>query len=133
MPTAANITVKKADGTTDILWSVVAASGGDKSPAVFRSLTTSGSNGMHPELRVSSAQTASNTGRKVQYQMTFPHVYTDSTTGLVKVDTRANMQATIFVPADMPDTDLAEFAAQMGNLLASSLIKSVNSSGFAPM
>jgi hypothetical protein len=36
MPTMASITVKKADGTTDIVYDALAASGGDNSPAAWR-------------------------------------------------------------------------------------------------
>lgn len=36
MPTMANITVKKADGTTDIVFDAIAGSGGDTSAARWR-------------------------------------------------------------------------------------------------
>lgn len=36
MPTMANITVKKFDGTTDIVFDALSGSGGDGSPAVWR-------------------------------------------------------------------------------------------------
>lgn len=36
MPTMANLTVKKYDGVTDIVYDALSASGGDGSPAVWR-------------------------------------------------------------------------------------------------
>ena len=36
MPSMASITVKKYDGTTDIVFDALSASGGDNSPAVWR-------------------------------------------------------------------------------------------------
>lgn len=132
MPAIADLVIKKADGTTNITFSAVQPAGGDKSPAVFRSLSTTGTNGQHPELRVSSNSTKSNSGRQVQLAFSYPSVYTDTTTGLTSVKSRANAQISVFVPADVPDSDLNEFGAQLGNLLASTLIKSVNATGFAP-
>jgi hypothetical protein len=127
----ANITVKKSDGTTDVTFTAVTASGGDKSPAVWRNDAFGGTIGQRPELRVRSAPNGSLTHRKVDGSFTMPQLYTDTTTSLSKVATRANVQWTSSIPMDMSDAQLAEFAAQFGNLLASSLIKSIHASGYA--
>lgn len=132
MATAANITIKKNDGTTDIVYSVVAASGGDKSPAVFRSQSSPGTPGQQPELRVWTAQNAGNTGRRLVAEYTYPKVYTDSTTGLTKVLNRANIQVSGLLPLEMDATTALEFGAQFGNLMAAALIKGVFQGGYAP-
>lgn len=132
MPTMANITVKKDDTTTDVTYSVVTASGGDKSPAVWRNNGYGGTPGQRPELRISSAPNTDNSGRKVTGAFTYPSIYTDTSTGLTKVGSRANFQFTAFVPAEMPDADAAEFGAQVGNLLAAALIEDTLTVGYAP-
>lgn len=132
MPTMANITVKKADGTTDVTFTAVTASGGEKSPAVWRNEAFGGTIGQRPELRVKSQANGTNTARKVEGSFTMPQLYTDTTTSLSKVATRANAQWSASVPVDMADASLQEFAAQLGNLIANALIKSVHSTGYAP-
>lgn len=132
MPVMANITVKKADGVTDVTYTQVTASGGDKSPAVWRNESFGGTIGQRPELRVRSAPNGTNTTRKVEGAFTMPQLYTDTTTGLSKVATRANTTFSSSIPMDMSDTQLAEYAAQFGNLMAAALIKQVHASGYAP-
>lgn len=131
MPTMADVTVKKADGTTNVTFSTVTASGGDKSPAVWRNNAFGGTAGQRPELRIRSAPNGTNSSRKVEGSFTYPQLYTDTTTSLSKVATRANAQYTISVPLDMSDAELGEFAAQLGNLMAATLIKSIHASGYS--
>jgi hypothetical protein len=132
MPTMANMTVKKADGSTDVTFTGITASGGDKQPAIWRNESFGGTIGQRPELRVRSASNGTNSNRKVEGSFTFPQLYTDTNTSLSKVATRANAQWSASVPTDMADASLSEFAAQLGNLIAHSLIKSVHSSGYSP-
>jgi hypothetical protein len=51
MPALADITVKMADGTTNITYTGIVPSAGDKTPAVWRSNSVGGSIGQRPELR----------------------------------------------------------------------------------
>lgn len=132
MPTMADITIKKDDGTTDVTFSEVTASGGDKSPAVWRDNSYGGTPGQRPEFRIQSSSVQDNSGRRVVGTFTYPSIYTDTSTGLTKVSSRANFKFDAYVPAEMPDTFAGEFGAQVGNLLASALIESVLTSGFAP-
>lgn len=132
MPDMANITVKQSDGVTDVTFTKVTASGGDKSPAVWRNDSFGGTQGQRPELRVKSQANGNNTVRTVEGQFTYPQLYTDVNTGLTKVATRSNARWSAGVALDMTDAELAQFAAQFGNLVASSLIKSVHASGHAP-
>lgn len=132
MPTMADITVKASNGTTDVVYTGIVSSGGDKSPAIFRNNAASGAAGQRPELRVRSTATGAGQ-RKVEGSFTFPQLYTESTTGLTKVAGRANGSWNVSLPIEVVnDATLAEFAAQFGNLVASTLMKSVHTSGFAP-
>lgn len=132
MPTMADITIKKDDGSTDVTYSVVTASGGDKSPAVWRANAFGGTPGQRPEFRLESAPNGANSGRKITGSFTYPSLYTDTSTSLTKVGTRANFQFTAFMPAEMPDAFAAEFGAQVGNLIAASLIEESLTLGYAP-
>lgn len=132
MASASAITIMKNDGTTAVIYNVVAASGGDKSPAVFRSTSSVGTPGQQPELRIWSANNGANTGRKIVAEYTFPKVYTDSTTSLTKVLNRANIQVSALLPLEMDAATANEFGAQFGNLMASVLIKGALQTGYAP-
>lgn len=132
MPSMANITIKKDDGSTDVTYTAVVASGGDKSPAIWRNNSASGTPGQRPELRVSSRNNGDNTARRVEIQFTYPSVYTDTATSTTKVGARANFSGSFVMPGTMPDADAAEFGAQIGNLIAASLIEDSITVGFAP-
>lgn len=132
MPTMADITIKKDDGTTNVTYTAVVAAGGDKSPAVWRDNGFGGTPGQRPEVRCTSQSTADNSGRKMTINFTYPSLYTDASTGLTKVGTRANAKVELYVPAEMPDAFAAEFGAQFGNLLAADLIEACMTAGYAP-
>jgi hypothetical protein len=132
MPTAANITVKKSDGTTDIVWSLLAASGGDQSPAVWRSDTASGTVGQRPTFTMSARWNGPKTARRVDFSGVFPSVYTDSNTGQTEVRSVIPFSASFAIPQNITSTDVNEAAAQLTNLIASALAKSAISAGYAP-
>jgi len=131
MPTMANITVKAANGTTDTVFTAVQASGGDKSPAIWRNEAFGGTVGQRSEMRIRSSPDGTGKARRVEGSFTMPQLYTDTTTGLSQVWKRSNAKFEASVSTEMSDAQLAEFAAQFGNLLASTLIKSINSSGYS--
>jgi len=127
----AAITVKKNDGVTNIVYSSVVASGGDKSPAVWRSNTVGTAAGQRPELRVSSRPNGDGTARRVEGSFSYPSLVTGSD-GRINVANRFNLQFSAIVPLGMLDVDINEAGAQSMNLLADALIKAVMQSGFAP-
>lgn len=132
MPTAANITVKKYDGTTDIVWTSISASGGDKSPAVWRSDTATGTNGQKPSFLLSARPNQDGSVRRVDISAKFPSVYTNSSTGQTEVRSTMTFSGSFAVPQNITATDINEFGAQIPNLIASALIKSCVEAGFAP-
>lgn len=131
MPTMAAITVKKNDGTTDIVWSNVQASGGESSPAVWRSNTIGTAPAQRPEIRMQSKWNGDQTARRIDITATYPTLTTGSD-GKVNVAARANLSASMVVPTGMLDTDINEAAAQFMNLMASSLFKTSLQAGYAP-
>jgi hypothetical protein len=132
MPTAANLTVKKNDGTTDIVWTNISAAGGDKSPAVWRSATASGTQGQQPSLTMTARSNQDGTVRRVDVNAKFPSVYTNSATGQTEVRSVMTFSGSFAVPQNVAATDINEFSAQIPNLIATALTKSVIASGYAP-
>jgi hypothetical protein len=128
----ANITVKKNDTTTDVVYTAVVASGGDKSPAVWRNNTIGTAAAQRPEFRVESRFNGDTSARRVDGSFTYPSLTTGSD-GKINVASRFNLSFSGIVPAAMLDADLNEGVSQSLNLLASVLIKDSFKSGFAPM
>lgn len=129
MPNIINMTVKKADGTTDITYESVVPSSGSNSPAIWRSPV--GAAAAHrAELRVRSTPNAQNTVRRVEVEYVYPETAVGSD-GKVSVVNRFRLQTTATVPRDMADTLVLEAVAQGFNLLAHAHSKAQHSSGYA--
>ncbi|DAD50180.1 TPA_asm: coat protein [ssRNA phage Esthiorhiza.2_36] len=132
MPTMATITIKKNDGTTDAVYTAIVASGGDKSPALWRYDAAPGYPGQKPKASVSSRDNGDKTARRIEGTFSYPSVYTDTATSTTKVLGTAICNFSCVLPMALPTADQNEFGAQLGNFLASALIKSVNQTGYAP-
>ncbi len=135
MPTMASITVKKNDGTTDIVFDALNASGGDSSPAVWRQDTGAVAGlpvGLRPSFQLTSKWNGPKTARQLQFNLAFPYAVQDSTTTLYSAKDRVVISGVITLPQGIPNTNLNEAVAQAMNLLASSLVKSSMQAGYAP-
>lgn len=132
MPQIADVTVKKADGTTNIIFSGISGAGGDASPAVFRSVSAPGTTGQKPTIKITSRDSGDKATRRIVIDAVFPEVYTDTTSSLTKINSKVTMQVNVAVPQNLSSTTMSEAAAQLTNFLASALIQSSISSGFAP-
>lgn len=130
MPQVANITVKKNDGTTDITYSAVVPSAGDKSPAVFKSNTVGTTANARPEFRVVSSANRARTTRSVESTLVYPTTVTEG--GVTAVVHRTLVNVRVTVPQGAPDSDIAEAVAQGVNLLGSTLMRDTFKSGYAP-
>jgi hypothetical protein len=134
VPSIANITVKKNDGTTDIVWTGVQPSSGDGTAAVWQSLTVGSTIDTRPELRLSAKDGKGPNGittRKVRATIGYPQVYTETTTSLQKTAFRSLMTVEWSLPKGMTTTDTNEAVAQAANLLASTLIKQCVQAGYS--
>lgn len=130
MPQLADITIKKANGTTDIVFTGVIPSSGDKSPAVWRSNTVGTAQAHKPELLISSTFNGPRTARRLTGKFTYPTLVTGSD-GRTSVSDRAIGDFTATLPQLMADADIAEFAQQFANLVASALVRAQLQSGYA--
>lgn len=135
MPSMASITVKKADGTTDITYDQITAAGGDAVPAVWRQDTGASAGlpvGLRASLKVSSKWNGPKTARQVMYEFVLPYAVQDSTTTLYTAKDRVVASGVITLPQAIPAATLNE-SVQLVNLLSSTLIKSVLQAGYAPV
>jgi hypothetical protein len=131
----ASITVKKADGTTDIVYDAIAASGGESSPAVWRQDTGAAAGlpvGLRSLFKVSSKWNGPKTARQMTFEVVMPYAVQDSTTTLYSAKDRIVMTGVITMPQAIPSANLNE-VNQALNLLAATLTKSCVQAGYAPV
>lgn len=130
MPTMANITVKKADGTTDITWTANVASAGDAISARWTSDTAALVRGHRPTFEMRSQFNGPRTARRVTSVVKMPLIRAIS-----GVDTKVGdqiVELTYLQPVDVTDSEAAEAAAQSVNLFKSVLIQASLNSAYAP-
>lgn len=132
MATQADITVKKADGTTNVVYVAATPSAGDKSPAVWTQNAYSGVLGNRPRLELTTQNNSSGDTRQVRYKLIYPVTYVDSTTGLEKQLAYLEFNGQLYMPKSLTTTAWKEAAAQLGNLLASAALVAAAETGYAP-
>jgi len=134
MPAMASITVKKYDGTTDIVYDALSASGGDGSPAVWRQDTGAAAAlpvGLRQTFKLISTWNGPKTARQLKGNFVMPYAVQDSTTTLYSAKDRIVADFIITLPQGIPAATLQE-VHQFLNLMAASLTKSSAVAGFAP-
>lgn len=127
----ANITVKKNDNVTDVIYTAVSASAGDKSPAVWANNTVGTAASHRPEFRATTRSNGTGSARRMDIVGVYPYTVTGSD-GKITVADKVVLQASLLKPLGMPDTDVNEAVSQMLHLMASTLIKDSGKSGYAP-
>lgn len=132
MPSMANITVKKADGTTDVVYVASTPSAGDKLPAIWTQDAFSGIQGFRPRFELATQNNGDNTIRQARSKFYYPITYTDSTTGLLKLNKSVGFDGIVYLPKELTTDQWKEAWAQLGNLLVSSLVRSSIESGYSP-
>lgn len=134
MPTANNLTVKKYDGTTDVTYTVISGAPGDRLPALWRNDAFATTAGNRPVFSVASkaVQNGKN-ARVVEAKLQYPELYTDSTTGITSVRLKDVASAAITIDLSGSDTTHQELVAQFFNLCNSTSMRTVFTSGYAPV
>lgn len=130
MAQATNLTIKKADGTTDVTYSLVIASGGDKSPAIWQDMSASSIPAARSTLKVESTNNGAGTARRVDFRFEYPYAVTNPD-GTVSILNRELASGSFINPKDVPDNVAAEAAAQFTNLLATTAVKQMFATGYA--
>lgn len=122
MPTAANITVKKADGTTDLVYVTIDPAGSD-SPASWRALAVGDAVAHQPRFTLLGKLNANRTVTRFKATFMYPEVATNSTTGITSVVNVVPLSAEFTLPLAAKSLTTKEAIYQFTNLLASALVK----------
>lgn len=131
MAQATNLTIKKADGQTDVTYTVMIAAGGDNTPCIWQDLSASSIPVNRPTLKAESAFNGAKTARRVSLRFEYPYFVTNSD-GSTTLVNRELGTVTWIQPQDVPDNIASEASAQFSNLLATAAIKGVFASGYTP-
>lgn len=131
MPTMANITVKAANNTTDVVYTGKSPSAGDTVPAIWRNETVGTAANHMPEFRLAFRDSPNGQERRGRGTYVYPQIATDTTTTLTSVVNKAMAGVDFTLPKGMKAADCAEFAAQFGNLFAAALIKACVQDGYS--
>jgi hypothetical protein len=127
----ADMTVKKADNTTDVIFNALAPSSGDTVPSVWRQEAMATQPNLKATVSLKAGWNGPRDARRVQMDFMYPYTSTDSTNGLTTVVARIPIQVTATVPQLIPDSVISEAVAQCGNLLDHALIQSCFKAGYA--
>lgn len=134
MPSAANMSVFMADGTTSITYDLLTPAGGDGSPARWRQDTgqpTDVPSGARPSFQISTTDNGPKTARKVHAKYVYPSAIEDAN-GQWSVKDRALFEFTAVIPNAIPPVVLAELVQGL-RLLATDPVKSAITGGYAPV
>lgn len=131
MPQIANITVKKNDGTTDVIYTAVVPSAGDKSPAIWRNQTVGSAAAHQPQVQMQSRANGTGTARRVEVVGSYPSLTTGSD-GRINVSDKVILTVSGVIPLGMATLDVNEAVSQLLNVCASVLSKDSFKTGFAP-
>jgi len=127
---AGDLVVKKFDNSTDVTYTLLAASAGDKIPAIWRQNSAPGTNGQKPTFTMASRSAGNGSARALDFVFQYPSVYTD-TTGVTRVRSKCQVKSTAVLPLDATDTDIQEMAAQSMHLMAHAGVIAAIVSGYA--
>lgn len=133
MPSITAITVKSGDGTTDVVFSPMTPSSGDSTAAMWRAEAIGGGvSSNKPVFTMKTQNNGARTARRAELYFSYPRFVTDTTTNTTRVVSNVPVNVTVTIPNNVPDTEIANAVALFTNLMASALIKSSLTVGFAP-
>lgn len=131
MPTMADIIIKKADNTTNVTYVAATPSAGDKSAAVWKNPTVGTVLAARPTFTFVMMDNGNKKARRARSSFIWPKARVDIASN-VTVAGGASSESSHLIPQDMTPAEIDEYVAQYSNLLASALIKSCLTSGYAP-
>jgi hypothetical protein len=133
MPSMANITVKAADGSTNVVYDALSPSAGNGVPAIWRATAAGTSPATRPELRMVSQDTGKGGSfRRTRLTYRYPWSVTDANLGITTVREYIQITRDILAPQGCPSTLIDEAVAQFANLNDDPLIVDCDQAGFAP-
>lgn len=129
MPTLADITIKKADGSTNLTYNGISSGAADGTDALWRAESIGTVAGNRPTLTIRAKSSKDKSARLLDWSFNYPETVTDSTTGIVRIINRPWGKGTFCQLVGASDQTNKEAAAQMANLLGSALVQAIFSSG----
>ena len=129
MPNMANITVKAANGTTDVVYNALTPSSGDKTAARWRVEAASTYAAQKPTLSLVSQDNGPKTARKVTMMYKYPVV--ETVNGLPTIIGYIPFEITGTIPLQVADSGVAEGVHQAGNLFCSPLVRECFKTGYS--
>lgn len=130
MPSMANITVKKADNTTDVVYTAASPSAGDSVPAVWKNQTVGTVLASRPTFTLTAQNNGTKKARRLRTTFIWPKTRTDAATNII-VSGGASSESSHLIPQDMTAVEIGEYVAQYANLMASALIKQCLNDGYS--
>lgn len=131
MPQQTDITVKKNDGTTDVVYTAKAPAAGDSSPAIWRNDTVGTAAAHRPELRLSFRNGSDGKSRIGRATYVYNEVAVNTTTGVTTIVEKSSFAVDVRLSTTMVQANIDECVSQFANLLSSTLIKSCLKVGFS--
>lgn len=132
MPNMADITVKKADGTTDVVYTAMTPSSGDGVAAQWRAEAAASTVAFKPRLEMRSRANGAKTARRVDTHFVMPVTQLDSGSGITTVSGQIPISTSALIPINVSDSWVNEAVNQWANLMKASLIISAHKTGYAP-
>jgi hypothetical protein len=133
MAAQTDITVKMNDGATNITYTKLTPSGADGQAAQWRSESVGGVAGQRPAVSLLSKWNGPKTVRRLEGEVTYPQVATDSTTGLTQIVNTVKLQLIAHIPVGTPQAVIDEAVSQGLNIFAdANSFKVACKSGYAP-
>lgn len=126
MPNMANITVKAANGTTDVVYNALTPSAGDSVSAMWRPNAASTIAGHRPVVQMRTQFNGPRTARRVHISGKYPVVVGGAIVATIPVEYNMTL------PTGIEDSAAAEAVHQFNNLLVNILITDSIKAGFAP-
>lgn len=130
MPNMANITVKASNGTTDVVYVAATPSAGDKVAARWVVDLAHSVPAFRPNLTMRTQDNGPKTARAVDIELSFPIIVTENSVDRKAATVPIKVHATL--PTNVSSTAVKEPIYQIGNLVASALIRAAMEAGYAP-
>lgn len=131
MTAMANIVVQSVAGG-NVTYVAMNPASGDGVRALWRQSALSPQPAAQPWANVWSHNNGKGNARRVNFEFRYPESYTTTTTGLVSIANQYVFTGSVLIPSGAPQTLAAEGAKQGTYFLASPLMLSVLTDGFAP-
>lgn len=131
MPALANITVKKYDNATDVIFTGLTGASGDGVAAQWRAESWSTISAFRPFLDVRSRFNGDRTARKVTTHFILPATVTPLDSGVTSKTGLITFNTELVFPMGVSDTTIQEGVALGSNLAVASLMRAIYVSGYA--